>query len=108
MSRTDVIARYAGELQKIYDERTAGDHTFTGVLATFLMVLAADELGHVRPGSTPPEPPVGTWVRDRHGGLSMRQEGGWGEPGIMPFGKWEAMWEARGPYVVCGPWGAPL
>ena len=31
-----LIAKYADELQKIYDNRTASDHTFTGVLSTFL------------------------------------------------------------------------
>lgn len=59
------------------------------------------------PGACPPEPPVGTWVRDRFGSLSVRQKGGgWGAPGIMPFGVWEAMWAARGPLVECGPYGA--
>lgn len=57
------------------------------------------------PGGAPPEPPVGTWVRDRFGGISYRQREGWGQPGIMPFGIWEAMWEARGPLIECGPWG---
>lgn len=56
----------------------------------------------------PPEPPVGTWMRDKHGGLSLRYAEGWGLPGFMPFGKWEAMWASRGPYVECGPWGEPL
>jgi hypothetical protein len=56
-------------------------------------------------GPIPPEPPVGTWMKDRHGGVTFHQEGGWGPPGIMPFGKWEAMWEGRGPYVECPPWG---
>ena len=51
------------------------------------------------------EPPVGTWVRDRFGGVSMRQAEGWGEPGMEPFGKWEAMWDARGPFTECGRWG---
>ncbi len=23
---------------------------------------------------------------------------------MMPFGKWEAMWEHRGPWVPCTPW----
>jgi hypothetical protein len=55
-----------------------------------------------------PEPPVGTWMRDRFGGSTQRQAEGWGQPGMMPFGKWEAMWEARGPYVECGPWGRDL
>jgi hypothetical protein len=54
------------------------------------------------------EPPVGTWVRDSKGGVSQRQEQGWGEPGVEPYGKWTAMWDARGPYELCGPWGADL
>lgn len=54
------------------------------------------------------EPPVGTWVKDRHGATSLRYKEGWGAPGIMPFGVWRAMWDARGPYTICGPWGAPL
>lgn len=32
----ELIARHAASLRKIYDERTAGDYTFTGVLAEFL------------------------------------------------------------------------
>jgi hypothetical protein len=57
----------------------------------------------------PPEPPVGTWIVDRHGGTSVRHAGGgWASPGMMPFGRWEAMWAARGPLIVCGPYGAPL
>ena len=52
------------------------------------------------------EPPVGSWVRDKHGATSCRQEDGWGQPGMMSFGRWEAMWDARGPYELCGPWGA--
>lgn len=63
-------------------------------------------VNHHCPGPTPLEPPVGTWVRDRFGGTSMRQPGGgWGAPGTMPLGKWEAMWAARGPLVECAPWG---
>ena len=58
-----------------------------------------------KPEDVPPEPPVGTWIRDRFGGTSMRQEGGWGQPGVMPFGQWAAMWRARGPLLECGPWG---
>ena len=55
------------------------------------------------------EPPVGTWVRDKHGTTSYRQMGGgWGQPGMMPLGRWEAMWDARGPYELCGPWGRAL
>lgn len=53
------------------------------------------------------EPPVGTWVRDRFGAATMRQPEGWGQPGVMPFGRWHAMWDARGPYTVCNPWGQP-
>lgn len=33
----DLIAVEAAKLQKIYDERTAGDHTFTGVLTEFAL-----------------------------------------------------------------------
>lgn len=59
------------------------------------------------PASIPTEPAVGTWVRDRFGGTSMHHKGGgWAPPGFMPFGKWEAMWIARGPLVECEPWGA--
>lgn len=61
-------------------------------------------------GAPPLEPPVGTWVKDRFGAAHMRRRDsdgniGWGEPGFYSFGKWEAMWEARGPLVECGPWG---
>ncbi|MFE6967215.1 hypothetical protein ACFVAJ_19185 [Agromyces sp. NPDC057679] len=54
------------------------------------------------------EPPVGTWVMDRHGAATYRQESGWGEPGFAPLGVWTSMWDARGPYVECGPWGMSL
>jgi hypothetical protein len=58
------------------------------------------------PEAVPPEPPVGTWVRDRFGGVTMRQHGGgWAPPGFMPLASWRAMWERRGPLVECGPWG---
>lgn len=60
------------------------------------------------PGPVPAEPPVGTWVRDRYGALSMRKEAGWAAVGCEPFGLWSAMWQARGPYEICGPWGTPL
>ena len=54
----------------------------------------------------PPEPPVGTWVRDRFGGTTMRHpNGGWAPPGFLPAARWEAMWEGRGPLVECGPYG---
>ena len=32
----EVIRDYVGVLREIYDNRTAGDYTFAGVLATFL------------------------------------------------------------------------
>lgn len=55
----------------------------------------------------PPEPPVGTWVKDRHGGTHYRTDGGWAAApsGFLPGGKWIAMWKARGPLVECGPYG---
>ena len=61
----------------------------------------------------PPEPPVGTWVRDRHGATAVRVVDSTGHDGWAPapFGfyacaKWDAMWRGRGPLVECGPWGA--
>jgi len=39
-----VIAKYNDELQRIYDDRTAGDHTFTGVLSKFLIDIRELEL----------------------------------------------------------------
>jgi hypothetical protein len=60
----------------------------------------------------PPEPPLGTWVRDAKGGVSVRiidadGNDGWAAAptGFYAFAKWPSMWEARGPLVVCGPWG---
>ena len=32
----ELIAQYADKLQSIYDDRTAGDATFVGVLAQFM------------------------------------------------------------------------
>jgi hypothetical protein len=60
----------------------------------------------------PPEPPIGTWVKDRHGGVSQRRidsdgNDGWGMPGFYSFGKWDRMWTARGPLTECEPWGKP-
>lgn len=59
-----------------------------------------------------PEPPLGTWVRDRHGGVSVRiidsyKNDGWAPAphGFYAGGKWDAMWQARGPLVECPPWG---
>jgi len=38
MSEFDrLIKLHAERLQRVYDERTAGDHTFTGALANFLI-----------------------------------------------------------------------
>ena len=34
-----LIRKYAAEGEQIYENRTAGDHTWTGFLATFLMEL---------------------------------------------------------------------
>ena len=61
----------------------------------------------------PPEPPLGTWVRDQHGGVSQRRvdadgNDGWGLPGYYPTGVWEEYWAVHGPLIECGPWGAPL
>ncbi|HVQ18918.1 MAG TPA: hypothetical protein VMT27_07770 [Actinomycetes bacterium] len=68
-----------------------------------------DEVNHSCPGVCPPEPPIGTWVKDRHGGTSHRGENGsWGSPGMYYLANWERMWQARGPLVECGPWGGPL
>lgn len=49
----------------------------------------------------PPEPPVGTIVRDRDGALHRRYDEGWGWPygGCYPMGKWIPIWERRGPLV---------
>lgn len=65
-------------------------------------------IAHNCPGAVPPEPPIGTWMRDRHGGLTVRQKDGWAPPGFLPCGKWSAMWAARGPYEECGEWGREL
>lgn len=68
--------------------------------------------GYEIPPECPPEPPVGTWVKDRQGSVSVRRVSGgidgWAPPNMMPFGKWQAMWNAHGPLVVCGPYGAEL
>ena len=62
--------------------------------------------GQTLPGA-PPEPPVGTWVRDKHGAVSVRNRDGWAPApsGFFGTGRWEAMWQARGPLVECAPWG---
>lgn len=60
----------------------------------------------------PEEPPVGTWVRDRHGATHVRTTDvdgrtGWAAAptGFYAYGEWAAMWQARGPLVECPPWG---
>lgn len=61
------------------------------------------------PGQVPPEPPIGTWVKDRFGATIMRHpDGGWAPPGCMPLAVWDKMWNARGPLVICGPYGEEL
>lgn len=58
--------------------------------------------------TVPPEPPVGTHVRDRHGAHHTRFKTGWASPGMMAFGNWALMWEARGPLVeVSSPYPDP-
>lgn len=37
MNKNELLRKYADELQAIYDNQTAGDHTFIGVLAAFAM-----------------------------------------------------------------------
>ena len=65
------------------------------------------DVGHVCPGPVPPEPPVGTWMKDRYGAASIRNPDGWAPAatGFFGTGRWEGMWQARGPYVPCGPYG---
>lgn len=55
----------------------------------------------------PSEPPIGTWVKDKYGAASVRCADGWAPApsGFFACGRWEAMWEARGPLVECEPWG---
>lgn len=61
------------------------------------------------PKNPPPEPPIGTWVKDKYGGTTKRHPGGgWGPPAFFPAARWAPMWAARGPLTICGPWGAPL
>ncbi len=61
------------------------------------------------PGVCPPEPPIGTWVRDKYGATGMRHKNGrWAPKGFVPGGIWEAWWHRAGPLVECGPWGRDL
>lgn len=66
-----------------------------------------DMLAHECPGPVPPEPPIGTWVKDRHGSTSVRIADGWApsEYGFFGTGLWSAMWRSRGPLIECGPHG---
>lgn len=74
-------------------------------------IQTCDNCGHPT-GPVPPEPPVGTWVKDRRGGTSVRvvsSDGrdGWAPAptGFYPAANWESMWKALGPLVECEPWG---
>lgn len=42
----DLINKYANELGDIYDERTAGSYTFTGVLSKFLREVNVERDAH--------------------------------------------------------------
>lgn len=66
-----------------------------------------EEVAHFCPGPVPPEPPVGTWVKDRHGNASVRNADGWAPAphGFFGTGRWDAMWRHKGPLVECGPYG---
>lgn len=64
---------------------------------------------HLSDSEIPPEPSEGTWVRDKKGVVFLHHiGGGWSPSGFFPLGKWSAMWEARGPLTICGPWGIEL
>ena len=58
----------------------------------------------------PPEPPLGTWVKDRFGCTAVRMfdcdgREGWSQPGFYALASWPSFWKARGPLKECGPWG---
>lgn len=42
MTVDEIIKAYTQRLQDIYDKRIAGDHTFSGVLRTFLDSVTSD------------------------------------------------------------------
>lgn len=71
--------------------------------------MSCPRCGYTPGPECPPEPPIGTWVQDRHGGVSKRftlgDMTGWAPPGCLPLAQWKAMWEARGPLTICAPWG---
>jgi hypothetical protein len=57
--------------------------------------------GYTDPQYIPPEPPVGTRVRDKTGALVRRYSNGlWAQPGCVPLAQWEPMWQAWGPLTV--------
>lgn len=61
------------------------------------------------PSFVPPEPPVGSWVKDRFGATHKRMTlEGWGTPGFYASGRWAAMWAARGPLTPCDSRGNPI
>ena len=76
--------------------------------------MRCENCGHEQSTPAPPEPPVGTWVKDRHGAASLRHidsEGndGWAPaPNFMALAQWKAMWKKRGPLTECGPYGTEL
>jgi hypothetical protein len=59
----------------------------------------------------PPEPSLGTWMRDQHGEVlaphRCRRERRLGDAGLLLRRVWDAHWAAHGPLIECGPWGAP-
>lgn len=62
-----------------------------------------------KPEFVPPEPPIGSWVKDKYGIAHYHQsDEGWGDPGFYATGRWAAMWAARGPMTPCGPGGRDL
>jgi len=56
----DVIAKYAAQCEKIYNERTAGDHTWTGVLGVFLTEVKKAEASTTNPKCSWPHCADGT------------------------------------------------
>jgi len=65
------------------------------------MACRPDCTVHVEPTPAPEEPPVGTRVTDRLGAQHVRTEAGWArQPDGPAFGRWEAMWDSRGPLAV--------
>lgn len=63
MDIDNLIADYANRLQSVYNDRTAGVHTFTGILATFLLdVDKSREDGRVALYTDPKGFSEGDWV----------------------------------------------